>query len=396
MAWTNIAETGLSFTFTPNETEGALSMSDGVVIAASAGNDVSGALFDLAISGDAPVRLTFVSYETQDMDNGASWNPALFYLDGAMFARNEAAPYPDTTWTIPTGPQSAWVPNPIEFPDYLSDALIRYYPINQGEFYRTETFQILVEVDVEVPEPVTTSYNCTCDDTTNAKTLGELRASLMSRLGFGAQAANPPPGMTDLLNSFLIEAQELLYRRYDVLRTERLFSWPLVAGVRLYDLPDNAEVCTKKLDPRKVTWVGAVRDEVWYPLVCGIPPELYSHSDRTGYPQRYEIRQCIEVWPAPEETSGSLVIKGHFGLEAFAADADKVTIDDRAVFLLALSNAKAHYRQPDAQNYVQQLEVFIDNMVAGAHHTRRYVPGTNRRADMIYVAPKPLVPFPPN
>lgn len=242
------------------------------------------------------------------------------------------------------------------------------------------------------PDPPTTSYNCTCDDLTNAKTLGQLRGDLMARLGFGAQAALPPPGMTELLNSFLIEAQELLFRRYNVLRTERFYSWPLEAGVNLYDLPDNAETCTKKLDPRSVTWVGAVRDGQWYPLVCGIDPTLYSH-DITGRPERYEIRQCIEIWPKPDTSEGSLVIKGHFGLEPFAADTDKATIDDRAVFLLALANAKSHYRQPDAQNYVQQLEVFIDNMVAGAHHTRRYVPGTNRRADMVYVEPKPSVPF---
>jgi hypothetical protein len=239
---------------------------------------------------------------------------------------------------------------------------------------------------------VTDTVNCECDDTTNNRTLKSLRDDLMRRLGFGAQVDNPPPGMAEMLSGFLIEAQELLYRRYEVLRTERMFSWPLTQGVNLYDLPGNAEVCTKKLDPRKVTWVGAVRDGQWYPLRCGIPPELYSH-DIEGRPERYEIRQCIEIWPAPEATEGSLVIEGHFGLEAFAADADKVTVDDRAVFLLALANAKAHYRQSDANNYVGQLEVYIDNMVAGAHHTRRYVPGVPDRADCVYVAPRPSVPF---
>lgn len=239
---------------------------------------------------------------------------------------------------------------------------------------------------------ITDTVNCACDDTTNNRTLKSLRDDLIRRLGYGAQVANPPPGMADLLNGFIIEAQELLYRRHNVLRTERFYSWPLTVGVNLYDLPDNAETCTKRLDPRSVTWVGTELDSIWSPLACGIPPELYSHA-RTGRPQRYEIRQCIEVWPTPDETNGNLVIKGHFGLEAFAADTDKVTIDDRAVFLLALANAKAHYRQPDANNYVQQLEVYIDNMVAGAHNTRRYVPGRDDRADGVYVQPKPLVPF---
>jgi hypothetical protein len=356
---------------------------------------------------------------------------------------------------------------------------------------------------------ITDTIQCDCDDTNDNRTLLSLRSELMGRLGYGAQAANPPPGMTDLLNSFLQEAQELLYRRYEVLRTERFFSWPLTAGVTLYDLPDNAEgdalptpvpaafatattggsllagtyyyrisainargetlasaetsqvvlgvatntvtvnwsavvapdgvsavtgyriygrtigterliatvglvttyidtgaitpagalpssnttsVCSKKLDPRKVSWVGAIRDEIWYPLTCGIPPTLYSHEYQ-NWPQRYEIRQCIQIWPAPAETLGSLVIKGRFGLAAFTADTDKVTIDDRAVFLLALANAKSHYRQPDANNYVAQLEVFIDNLVAGAHQTRRYVPGRDDRCDYIYTRPVPTVPF---
>lgn len=256
------------------------------------------------------------------------------------------------------------------------------------------TFLFTFEMDVvaPAPDPGAIVYNCECDDAPNNRTLAQLRSDLMARLGFAAQAANPPPGMALLLNSFLIEAQELLYRRYHVLRTERFYSWPLESGVNLYDLPDNAEACTKKLDPRNVSWVGTVIDGTWRPLACGIAPELYSGS-QTGQPQRYEIRQCIEVWPTPDETSGSLVIKGHFGLEAFAADADKTTIDDRAVFLLALANAKAHYRQGDANNYVSQLEVFIHDLVAGSHHTRRYIPGTDARVDMVYVQPKPTVPF---
>ncbi|GAB2619889.1 phage adaptor protein [Novilysobacter erysipheiresistens] len=247
---------------------------------------------------------------------------------------------------------------------------------------------------------ITDSINCACDDTTDNATLLALRTRLMSRLGYGAQAANPPPGMAVMLNDFLQSAQVALYNRPNgVLRTERFFSWPLTVDVRLYDLPDNAEQtdpttpCTKRLDPRKVTWVGIERDGIWEPLVCGIPPELYSH-DQTGRPQRYEIRQCIEVWPTPEETNGNLVVKGHFGLEAFAADTDKTTIDSELVFLLALANAKSHYGQPDANNYVQQLEVMIDNLVAGSHHTRRYVPGRDDRADGVYVQPRPSVPFP--
>ncbi len=202
-----------------------------------------------------------------------------------------------------------------------------------------------------------------------------------------------PSNAFGVVNRMLISAQSVLYRRYNVLRTERFYSWPLLAGVRLYDLPDNQEQCTKKLDPRSITWVGTRTDEVWMPLQAGINPALYS-NDVGRRPLRYEIRQCIEVWPIPGDDLGTLVIKGHFGLEAFAADSDKTTIDDEAIFLFAVANAKALYKQPDAANYMQMAEFYIDNMVAGSHQTRRYIPGYANDADYIYTKPVTTTPFP--
>ena len=245
---------------------------------------------------------------------------------------------------------------------------------------------------------ITDAIQCACSDTTGHDTLATLRARLMRRLGFGAQVANPPPGMADLLNDFLQSAQVALYNRPNgVLRTERWFSWPLTVNVRKYDFPLNDEQnapqsCTKTLNPMRVTWVGIERDGIWTQMRQGIPPELYSH-DVTGHPERYEFRQCIEIWPPPDETNGNLVIKGDFGLEPFTADTDKTTIPSELVFLLALANAKAHYRQPDASQYVQQMEVMLGDIVAGSHGTARYIPGRPLHSEGVYVAPKPSVPF---
>lgn len=245
---------------------------------------------------------------------------------------------------------------------------------------------------------ITDAIQCACSDTTGHATLAELRARLMRRLGFGAQVANPPPGMADLLNDFLQSAQVLLYNRPNgELRTERWFSWPLTAGVVKYDYPDNDEQnapqsCPKTLNPHQVTWVGIERDGQWTALEQGIPPTLLSHAV-TGRPERYEFRQCIQLWPAPDVTAGNLVVKGRFQLEPFTADAHTTTIDSEAVFLLALANAKAHYRQPDGGSYISQLEVLIANKVAGSHGTARYLPGRTTDADGVYVEPKPLVPF---
>lgn len=232
-------------------------------------------------------------------------------------------------------------------------------------------------------EPV--SYNCACDDENPSRTLGELRRELADRLGFAAMPVLLP-GTDALLNSFLQGAQRSLYRMYPVLRTKRYYTWELQQGVRFYDLAENADECTKKLDPRMIEWVGVSElDDWWRPLIHGIPPEVYTWQGVEAWPQRYEIRQCIEVWPAPSTNDYRLRIKGDFGLEPFDEDTDVCTIDDEAVFLFALARAKAHYGQPDAANYQTDAMNYIRNLTAGAHQTARYIPGEE-------IAPSPAPP----
>jgi hypothetical protein len=87
------------------------------------------------------------------------------------------------------------------------------------------------------------------------------------------------------------------------------------------------------------------------------------------------VRQCIEVFPAPAEAY-TLRVKGHFGLGRFTEDTDQCTIDSDLLFLWALANAKNHYRHPDAQDIASQANTYLLELVAAAHGTRRYVPGT--------------------
>lgn len=221
------------------------------------------------------------------------------------------------------------------------------------------------------------SYNCECDDEYPRTTLAEMRKRLLRRLGFAAQANNPPPGMAELLNDFITSAQELLFRRYSVLRRERFYTWNLVAGTRFYDLDANADECTKRLDPRMISWAGLSQgDGNWRPLYSGIDPVMYT-SRGPGIPSHYEVRQCIELWPAPVDATWQLRMKGQFGLMPLVADGDFTTVDPEALFLLALANAKAHYGQPDAGNYASQLSTYVRDLIRGDHLTRRYIPGTS-------------------
>lgn len=314
-------------------------------------------LFLTSTQEQVSLRLTFQSYEASE-----AWN-------SAPRIETDSSVYPSTSQNV-----SAWAPDPLVITVAApADVFFHNAPRLDGSLIDTR-YNILVEVLVgELPSD--TSYNCDCDDDYPRTTLVELRKRLLRRLGFSAQVNRPPPGMPELLDDFIRQAQEMLFRRYAVFRTERFFTWDLVAGTRFYDLDANADECIKKLEPRMITWAGISQgDDSWRPLVCGIDPVMYT-SQGPGIPSHYEVRQCIELWPAPVDTTWKLRVKGHFGLLPLEADDDETTIDPEAIFLLALANAKAHYGQPDAGNYASQLTTYVRDLIRGSHQTRRYFPG---------------------
>ena len=199
-----------------------------------------------------------------------------------------------------------------------------------------------------------------------------MRTALNLRLGMGAMGVMSP-GHSGLLDSFLQEAQELLYFRYDLFRTERFYSWALVANQHFYNFSANLESASI-VNPRKLTWVGISRGNTqWQRLISGISPEFYT-SLSTSIPTHFEIREAIELWPTPKDATWTLRIKGDFGLGAFAVDTDKTTLDHQAIAMLSLANAKAHFGQPDAGNYMSQLTSYMHGMIAGSHQGRRYIP----------------------
>ncbi len=140
---------------------------------------------------------------------------------------------------------------------------------------------------------------------------------------------------------------------------------------------EPAAACVFNLEPYKNiegAWLVDLNN-AWLPMVEGIPPTFYTTVVQPTLPSRFEIRQCIEVFPAPNVDGYYLYIKGHFGKAAFSADADKPTIDGTLVYLWALANALDYYGKPAAQGVASQAREHLGSLVAGTHGAKRYVPG---------------------
>lgn len=164
-------------------------------------------------------------------------------------------------------------------------------------------------------------------------------------------------------------AQKQLYWRYSMLRNEMWFSWDTVIGQRFYDVP---KVGADTLEFRKISWVGFQDSSTWLPMSEGIDPLWFTQTTQ-GPPIAYELGSTLEIWPEPEKQY-TIWLKGHIGLQVFEADNDATTIDPHPVFLMALANAKQHYKQPDAPSIFRQLEVHIGNLNAGSFGLKRFIP----------------------
>lgn len=232
------------------------------------------------------------------------------------------------------------------------------------------------------------TFNCDCEsqplpeDGWMVDTLGNLRERVAMRCGYAAQASNLPAGMVALINEFLRTAQNQLYRQHVEFRGKRLYAWQMEPNVRYYNLSNDESDC-RRLDPYSVEWCGFEDlNQAWYPLINGIDPVLYTRAQiSTGWPTHYEIRSCIEIFPAPR-AAYTLWIKGRFGIDPFKLDTDTTTVDAEAVYLLASGLMKIHYGQVDGQALLNQAMNYTKYLVAGSHGTRRYVPRTRVQTPM--------------
>lgn len=246
------------------------------------------------------------------------------------------------------------------------------------------------DLDLTLSPNENTQYNCDCDDDFPTETLAALREKVLIEMGYSAQLANPPANVVRKINQALEYAQKFAYQEFYDSKLERFFTWNMVEGTRFYDIPQNADACTKKLNTARITWVGVQENnDRWYPMVFGIPPEFYTEPQITTRPNRYEIRQCIEVWPAPGDGSYRLRIKGEVGLLRFTEDTDITTIDPDVIFYGACFRLMRRRGDADADDYAAMQQRRMEQITEAGHFTARYVPGVTVVADQ----PRPIFPF---
>jgi hypothetical protein len=103
-----------------------------------------------------------------------------------------------------------------------------------------------------------------------------------------------------------------------------------------------------------------------------------------SYPSRFERLARILVYPKADQ---AYTVRIWFvaDLARFTQDNDRPGLDDEMIFLHALANAKAHYRQPDAATYQGQLNTMLATLRGQSFK------GVYRRDDRPPAEPRPVV-----
>jgi hypothetical protein len=206
------------------------------------------------------------------------------------------------------------------------------------------------------------------------RTLGDIRAEIQSRVGFGmagqAGVVNSP-----IIDSFLRSAQEQLYI-YDW--SELKSTDVRLTGVnqQFYDYPVNCNV--DRIQQITIKFGGQS-----IKLKEGI-----EYTDRdfpvSSVPMRFERRDQLEIWPIPQ-SQYEMRTEYVKTLLPFIKNDDRTSIPSEMVFLHALANAKQHYRQPDAATYASQLDALLKKLKQS--HRSRTVFGSQHKITPYDVKP---------
>lgn len=185
------------------------------------------------------------------------------------------------------------------------------------------------------------------------RTLGELESELLSRLGMGAQGANG--AAQTLLRSFLRNGQSQIYWAQDWKHLTWYEDKTLGVDQNQLDYPD---VCERD---RRILRVETVYNGQWRRIPEGIRTEDWSKMSTKSYPVRCERYAQLLLYPIANQ---AYTIRFWYvaDLGRFTEAGDRASLDDEMILLHAITNAKAHYRHPDAKLYEGQLATLMGSL----------------------------------
>lgn len=192
------------------------------------------------------------------------------------------------------------------------------------------------------------------------QTLGEIRSQIQIRLGFG-MAGNAQIVNSGLIDDFIRGAQESLYLEFDWIELKEVYERQTGVSQQFYDYPPDCNV--ERIKSISIYWNGQ-----YIPLKEGI--ELHDRGiAQPTIPCKFERREQLEIWPVPQSTDYKLRFEYVRTLLPLVESRDRTSLPSEIVKLYALANAKAHYRQPDAPQYANQLNALLSR-IKSKHRSR--------------------------
>lgn len=209
------------------------------------------------------------------------------------------------------------------------------------------------------------------------------------------------PGTRRLLIFQLRRAQNFIYWNTDW--RQLVASFPLTTvvtngvGQRFYDYPTieqtiDGDTITDTLEPQRILEVTLQRGTARFRVECGIDPLLYTTTTQMP-PYRFEPRQQIELYPAPD-AAYTVHFQGCIALRRFQDDDDRATCHGDIVLELAAAAVKAGWGQADASAYGQQAAALLRKRNAKNHSTQRYIPGVAVATPTSPLSPSNIAPWP--
>lgn len=155
-----------------------------------------------------------------------------------------------------------------------------------------------------------------------------------------------------LIDSMIRSAQEQIYEQFDFLDLKAVDERITGADQQFYDYPEDCNI-------DRILSMSVFYNGKYNPMTEGISLSDRSLSSSSNVPVKYERREQFEVWPIPKSNAYTIRTEYIKVLPALVSNSDRVSVPSELVYLHALANAKAHYRQPDANVYSGQLDALL-------------------------------------